>query len=61
MQNDLPALFCSKRDYIRTNMTAVLDDIGEEPVLFAVVREPIERFLSGFLDKCILWVVIFKD
>ncbi|EYB98396.1 hypothetical protein Y032_0131g1599 [Ancylostoma ceylanicum] len=45
--------FCSGMDYVRTNMTAVLNDIGEEPVLFAVVREPIERFLSGFLDKCI--------
>ncbi|KIH48074.1 hypothetical protein ANCDUO_21860, partial [Ancylostoma duodenale] len=45
--------FCSGMDYVRPNMTAVLNDIGEEPVLFAVVREPIERFLSGFLDKCI--------
>lgn len=24
---------------------------------FMVVREPVDRFLSGFVDKCIRWVL----
>ncbi|RCN30209.1 hypothetical protein ANCCAN_24025, partial [Ancylostoma caninum] len=32
------------------------NSLGEPRLEYAVVRHPIERFLSGFIDKCIKWV-----
>ncbi|KAK6052092.1 hypothetical protein COOONC_10403 [Cooperia oncophora] len=36
-----------------TNMTGVYDAIGPQRINFVVVRHPLDRFLSGFADKCL--------
>ncbi|WKX93204.1 hypothetical protein Q1695_010893 [Nippostrongylus brasiliensis] len=46
--------FCSHKKHFRRNMSDVLQAIGNESVLFAVIRHPIDRFLSAYLDKCIM-------
>ncbi|VDL76131.1 unnamed protein product [Nippostrongylus brasiliensis] len=47
--------FCSHKKHFRRNMSDVLQAIGNESVLFAVIRHPIDRFLSAYLDKCIMY------
>ncbi|VDO84033.1 unnamed protein product [Heligmosomoides polygyrus] len=39
----------------KSALNEVTKVIGTRNVLFAVVRHPIDRFLSGYLDKCHRW------
>ncbi|XGW12330.1 hypothetical protein V3C99_013215, partial [Haemonchus contortus] len=36
----------------RRTFASAMELVGEKPTLFAVVRHPIDRFLSGYVDKC---------
>ncbi|EYC30947.1 hypothetical protein Y032_0004g1868 [Ancylostoma ceylanicum] len=47
--------FCGDSNHYR-NFTAVQHLLGEKRIEYAVVRNPISRFLSGYTDKCIKWV-----
>ncbi|WKY09859.1 hypothetical protein Q1695_002314 [Nippostrongylus brasiliensis] len=44
--------FCGDEN-LHTNMARAREALGTPRVEFAVVRHPISRFLSGFVDKCI--------
>ncbi|XGW09042.1 hypothetical protein V3C99_011389 [Haemonchus contortus] len=40
------------RTFIRNSLSSVRDTIEANLTLFTVVRHPIDRFLSGYVDKC---------
>ncbi|WKY03219.1 hypothetical protein Q1695_004733 [Nippostrongylus brasiliensis] len=44
--------FCEER-HQRSSALAARDAVGRDRIEFALVRDPIDRFLSGFVDKCI--------
>jgi hypothetical protein len=53
-KNEFKEVFKARKaiDAIRKNASA--DIVTEaKPLLLAIIRNPIDRFLSGFIDKCI--------
>ncbi|ETN83028.1 hypothetical protein NECAME_01827 [Necator americanus] len=44
--------FCDNT-FLRLGVEEVLEEFGPNLTLFTVVRHPIDRFLSGYVDKCI--------
>ncbi|EPB70980.1 hypothetical protein ANCCEY_09925 [Ancylostoma ceylanicum] len=44
---------CSDKRHIRYNLHQTYKELGQNPILFAVVRDPFERLISGYVDKCI--------
>ncbi|VDM72201.1 unnamed protein product [Strongylus vulgaris] len=44
--------FCAEQNEI-LGYDALQSAVGEPRIQFAIVRHPIDRFLSGFVDKCI--------
>ncbi|KAK6043949.1 hypothetical protein COOONC_18546, partial [Cooperia oncophora] len=40
------------RSFVRNNISSVVDAVGANSTLFTVIRHPIDRFLSGYVDKC---------
>ncbi|KAK6060535.1 hypothetical protein COOONC_01804 [Cooperia oncophora] len=49
---NMPFKLCDDHLYERT-FTDVQSLLGKNRLLFALTREPIQRFLSGYVDKCI--------
>ncbi|EYC10370.1 hypothetical protein Y032_0056g2711 [Ancylostoma ceylanicum] len=43
-----------KRNYRKSSLKDALISLGSQPVIFAVIRNPLDRFLSGFVDKCMI-------
>uniref|UniRef100_A0A7I4Y7W8 Carbohydrate sulfotransferase n=1 Tax=Haemonchus contortus TaxID=6289 RepID=A0A7I4Y7W8_HAECO len=39
--------------FLRESISSVKDTIGPNLTLFAVIRHPVDRFLSGYVDKCL--------
>ncbi|KIH62567.1 hypothetical protein ANCDUO_07150 [Ancylostoma duodenale] len=44
--------FCKNR-HIRKNLDEIYKELGQETSVFAIVRDPFDRLISGYVDKCI--------
>ncbi|RCN29551.1 hypothetical protein ANCCAN_24687 [Ancylostoma caninum] len=44
--------FCKHR-HIRKNLDKIYQELGQETNLFAIVRDPFDRLISGYVDKCL--------
>ncbi|WKX96286.1 hypothetical protein Q1695_012606 [Nippostrongylus brasiliensis] len=44
--------FCGWSNY-RSDIDAVEQEANQKYIRFAIIRDPFERFLSGFIDKCL--------
>ncbi|CAJ0588755.1 unnamed protein product [Cylicocyclus nassatus] len=45
--------FCKERSYVHEDLDKTLKNMGQDAVLFTIVRDPVERLISGFVDKCL--------
>ncbi|CAJ0608678.1 unnamed protein product [Cylicocyclus nassatus] len=45
--------FCTEDRHLGKSLDTIIDKLGKDMTLFTVVRDPIERLISGFVDKCL--------
>ncbi|EYB90906.1 hypothetical protein Y032_0212g2229 [Ancylostoma ceylanicum] len=43
--------FC-KRRHIRKDLDKIYKELGQKTTVFAIVRDPFDRLISGYVDKC---------
>lgn len=47
--------------YVRRNISDTISSVGQNMTLFTVLRHPIDRFLSGYVDKCYNELTYFNE
>ncbi|PIO60739.1 hypothetical protein TELCIR_17757, partial [Teladorsagia circumcincta] len=47
--------------FVHDSIDSVVDTIGANSTLFTVVRHPIDRFLSGYVDKCMKELTYYTE
>ncbi|KAL6733791.1 hypothetical protein Aduo_004408 [Ancylostoma duodenale] len=45
--------FCSDRRHWHYDLNRIYEELGPNPILFTIVRDPVDRFISGYVDKCL--------
>ncbi|RCN23775.1 hypothetical protein ANCCAN_30537 [Ancylostoma caninum] len=45
--------FCSDLRHFRNDLDQIYEELGPNPILFTIVRDPLDRFISGYVDKCL--------
>jgi hypothetical protein len=59
-KNEFKEVSLAKKAILEVRKNASIDTVAEvKPLLLAIVRNPIDRFLSGFIDKSIRFVSIY--
>ncbi|CAJ0607918.1 unnamed protein product [Cylicocyclus nassatus] len=46
-------MLCEGGKPLRNTFEETIRSLSKQPIIFNVIRHPIDRFLSGFIDKCI--------